>query len=296
MTATDWDSYSRVNVHVVTWPPTEPTEDGRVRTRWDLTTLVDLGVSQGSTIRIPETSEIMSCSATAVGPRGIRMTCDCADGLPDPYKMGAASVVWRFLDESCARLWTIGGVPRAHYPEFMLQRRKMVGDLASADRRTWLWLAVIRNEPLFAYVFAKSSQRERLFDVLWRGGHAHASSEFLALYGDAAPLEAGKGVGPAALEGVSSLLASSIDSAVAAMRNGSVNLMCQATEMVFDALRAHESPGAEPSGDGLAAAEDIAWFQDCIDLGGATGRGVLVAIARGQVGAARLESALETGR
>lgn len=147
MTYTEWNDYSHVRIQVVSWPPSEPIGDGMARTLWEIETLTDLGLALGRKIDMERVSQDMTFDAEAAGPRTLRMFCTCDERMEHPYRLGAATLGWRFIDENLARLWMIGDQPRAYYSGFMRQRRQMVEELIPFHRRVWLWLTLIRCEP-----------------------------------------------------------------------------------------------------------------------------------------------------
>lgn len=281
MTAIDWNSYGRVRINLVSWPSAESIDRERVQTRWTIETLdVIPDVAQ---VDLTALSRDMSFQVQITGPRTMNMICICAKSMADPYKIGAASLAWRFLDENLVRLWFIGSKPRAHYPEFMRQRRQLIDRLTPVKRRLWLWLAMIRCEPLFATLASSPSRPEKLLVALQDDDFESPNlAAFLQFYGriPVAAERENPRVSDDPGGGVGILLKQAVDAAVGGTAQGSTELVASATERLFDALLLVDRLRESVDVDGFAATEDVAWFEDCRLLGESQAGGIMEAIER----------------
>jgi hypothetical protein len=100
----------------------------------------------------------------------LAMICDYDSSLPEPMRIGAASVHCRSIDERIARLWQIGSVPRVRYPAFMRQRRDLVRLLPVGLQLNWLALSLVRIEPLVAALAGETSDFQRLAEAISNEG------------------------------------------------------------------------------------------------------------------------------
>lgn len=235
------------------WPPSERLSRNRVRTTWELTTLADLPVPRKSPVDLSGISRDMDFAVTLTGPRTLTMVCTCRADMAEPYRLGSAGLAWRNIDEGLARLWMIGNSPRAHYPAFMRQRRELVNRLSPSARIVWLWMSMIRAEPLLAGAAAENSKAAELLASARAGDlDTRALGRFSSLAANAVK---------------DALLGQAVTAAVNGRTTGSVDAMAAATERLFDALLVvDDAEGDHRSSHGLAADEDRAWFADCRDL------------------------------
>lgn len=281
MTAIDWNSYGRVRINVVSWPPTESIDRERVQTRWAIETLND--IPDAAHVDLTGLSRDMSFQVQITGPRTMNMLCICAKSMPDPYKIGAASLAWRFLDENLVRLWLIGSMPRAHYPEFMRQRRQLIDRLTPVKRRLWLWLAMIRCEPLLATLASSTIRPEELLVALQDDDfEAPNLAAFLQLYSriQVTVEREDQRVADDLVGEIGILLKQAVDAAVGGTAQGSTELVASATERLFDALLLVDRLCEPVGADSFAATEDVAWFEDCRLLGESQAGGIMEAVER----------------
>ncbi|QJT01664.1 hypothetical protein G9272_16215 [Streptomyces asoensis] len=242
-----------------------------MRTRWTIQTLGGIreeGARRLAGVGSDRMSEEMTFDVEISGPRTIDMVCTCSEALPDPLRLGAASVAWRRIDETVERIWMIGDEPRFRYPEFMRQRRQLVERLSRPHRQWWTYLALVRAAPVLG---------------AWVGDVAAAEATLTALtdigMGDLAPFHSFAGLtegirtepsGRASEElgmpDLGHLWVQAWQSAVNGSRFDSVDLMSYASERISDILFVLEASVGPVSVGGLAAAEDIAWFRDAVQL------------------------------
>jgi hypothetical protein len=211
----------------------------------------------------------MSAGIEQTGRDTVAMSFLCDADLPEPERLGYASSVWRILDESAGRIWMIGATPRALFPEFMRQRREMLGRLTAERMNLWLWLALIRAEPLFASSVGLPSRAAEILAILREtGGGADVAEPFVTLANRLsdqtdARLPVARELGP---EDLRPTLREALAAAMPASRDRSVHLMAYAAERTFDALLLLDRSAGAISPRGLAAAEDLAWYEDCQQL------------------------------
>ncbi|GID29009.1 hypothetical protein [Paractinoplanes brasiliensis] len=150
----DWSGEKSLRINVVSWPISEKSDGFKELAQWKLKTLDILSVDEIRT-RLAELSSLPSASSMdvrveVVSADELLMTCEYDSSIPEPMRLGAASVTWRFLDEELARLWMIGDSPRSHFPEFMRQRRAQLDAISSMQRLYLMFASIIRVEPLIA--------------------------------------------------------------------------------------------------------------------------------------------------
>lgn len=268
----DGNDYGEVRVNVVSWLPTESAGLGLVRTRWDIETLSEIseaGLQGLAEASFDQISPEMAFDVEVSGPRTLSMTCTCEEAMADPSRLGVASVAWRLIDENISRIWMIGNSPRFVYPEFMRQRRQLVGGLSASHRRLWVWFSLVRSVPVLAVLAGMPSSAERILSALWQSD-AHESDladYFLSL---SAHVDAGIGCRASAdlgLKDVRRLWAGAVEAAVSGSTVDSVDLVSYATERVLDVLCVLDRTFGKLSLNGLASVEDIAWFEDVKGLG-----------------------------
>lgn len=165
----DWTDKDSIRINVVSWLPSEILGAGRERSRWELETLDEIPLAElraGITCLSSGFSEAdeMSVEIEAVAAGRLVTVCEYAGSLSEPERLGTASVAWRSIDERLARLWLIGGRPRAHYPEFMRQRRRLVERLSPDLRLLWMLVSLVRLEPLMAAMAGKVSTTSWLLE------------------------------------------------------------------------------------------------------------------------------------
>jgi hypothetical protein len=267
MPPADWTSYDPTRINVVLWPGAEPIGNGQARSTWSLEFFDDVTDEcvQKLGRQLNELASKMSFAVERVGPCTVAMSCTFDVSMPEPVRFGAASLAWRFLDERIARLWLIGGQPRALYPEFKRQRRQLIQELSPAHRRFWLWLAMVRSEPLFAAVAARHSTALGLLSGLRDpGGERAVASEYRRL-SEQLPVSPGAEspvAGNLGLDDLRWVLGQAASAAFSGARDDSVDLMAYATERVFEALLVLDRATGTVSSHGLAGTEDTAWFDD----------------------------------
>ncbi|MFG2217398.1 hypothetical protein ACGFN1_21390 [Streptomyces sp. NPDC048685] len=261
----DWNSFDAVQMNVASWPLGEPDRSGLVRTEWEIRTLGDVpGGLVGDQVSLHHLSGDMSFDLHVLGPRVLSMTCVCPEEMPGPARLGAASVAWRVLDEQVSRLWMIGKYPRAVLPEFMRQRRGLVEQIPASIREAWVWLSLIRSEPLLSEMAGQSSQAERLISIVGDSPKSPVLAESFSELGSRLSVRAETGRSRG-LE-LRRIQRVAIEFGVRGASDGSVDSMAYATERLFDALFVLErSLGVEVSG-GLSMEEDRAWFDDFASL------------------------------
>jgi hypothetical protein len=273
MPPADWTNYDPARINVVPWPGAEPIGHGQVRSNWSLEFFDDVAGECVPELgrHLDELSSQMSFVVERVGPHKVAMSCTFDASMPEPFRFGAASLAWRFLDERVARLWMIGGHPRALYPEFKRQRRQFIQELPPTRRRLWLWLAMVRSEPLLAAVAERPSTALGLLSALRDpAGEQAVASEYRWL-SEQLPVSAGAqspAAGNLGLDDVGWVLGQAVSAALSGARDDSVDLMAYATERVFEALLVLDRATEAVSSHGLAAAEDVAWFNDYEQLRG----------------------------
>ncbi len=276
MPPADWTRYDLARINVVSWPGAEAIGNGQARSNWSLEFFSDVASEYLPELgrQLDQLSAEMSFAVEWAAPRKLTMSCTFDASMPAPFRFGAASLAWRFLDEHVARLWMIGGHPRALYPEFKRQRRQLIQELPSARRRLWLWLAMARSEPLFAAVAGCPSKGVDLLRTLRDpAGEQAVASEYRRL-SEQLPVSSGAQsptAGNLGLDDLDWVLGQAVSAALSGSRDDSVDLMAYATERVFEALlvldratRATETVSSQ----GLAGTEDMAWFSDCEQLRG----------------------------
>lgn len=266
-----WNNYSDVRIAAISWPPAEGAGSGLVQTRWSIETLDDIsedGLRRLTGMRFDQISREMSFTVEAPGPRAISMACTCDQTIPGPLRLGAASVAWRLIDETVSRIWMIGDEPRSLYPEFMHQRRQLVERLSVPHRRLWMWLSLVRSSPVLSAMVGESGDAELILSMMLHSGASGASlvKSFSRLSDRIDVSAAEHAAGDLGLKDIGRLWVRALESAVSGSQVDSVDLMSYATERVFDLLMALESSIGAISASGLAAAEDIAWFEDSIQL------------------------------
>ncbi|MEU3266699.1 MULTISPECIES: hypothetical protein [unclassified Streptomyces] len=261
----DWNNFDAVQMNVASWPLGEPDRSGLVRTEWEIRTLAELPdgllLDQLNLHQLPGD---MSFDLHVLGPRQLSMTCICPEEMPGPVRLGAASVAWRFVDEQVARLWMIGEYPRATLPEFMRQRRELVERIPASIREAWVWLSLIRSEPLLAEVAGRSSQAEYLISVLRDSPKSPDLAEYFSELESRPSVRAETGLSrPLELRRI---LRAAVEFGIRGVSDGSVDFIAYATERLFDVLFLLErSLGVAVSG-GLSMEEDRAWFDDAVSL------------------------------
>ncbi|MGE7390920.1 hypothetical protein ACQKM2_36160 [Streptomyces sp. NPDC004126] len=261
----DWNSFDAVQINIASWPLGESDGSGLVRTEWEIQTLDDLpGDLVGDQVSLHHLSADMSFDLHTLGPRVLSMTCVCPEEMPGPARLGAASAAWRFLDEQVSRLWMIGKYPRAVLPEFMRQRRGLVEQIPTFTREAWVWLSLIRSEPLLSEMAGRSSQAERLISIV---GDSTKSPFLVECFSElGCRLSVRPETGRSRGLGLRRIQKAAIEFGVRGVSDGSVDSMAYATERLFDSLFVLErSLGLEVSG-GLSMEEDRAWFDDASSL------------------------------
>ncbi|WP_438319537.1 hypothetical protein ACSHWO_36140 (plasmid) [Streptomyces sp. HUAS TT3] len=261
----DWNSFDAVQMNVASWPLGTPDRSGLVRTKWEIRTLGDLPDGLlADQVNLHHLPGDMSFDLHVLGPRELSMTCMCPKEMPGPVRLGAASVAWRIVDEQVSRLWTIGEYPRAVLPEFMRQRRELVERIPASIREAWVWLSLIRSEPLLSEMAGRSSRAEHLLSILRDSHESPVLSEYFSELGSRLSVRADHGRSRG-LE-LRRILMVAIESGGRGVSDGSVDSMAYATERLFDALFLLErSLGVDVSG-GLSLEEDRAWFDDAAGL------------------------------
>ncbi|MFF3593144.1 hypothetical protein ACFYYI_39300 [Streptomyces sp. NPDC002387] len=235
------------------------------RAEWALRTLdviPDSGMRALPNLGLDELSREMEFELEVLGPRLIAMKCTYRRTLPEPLRLGAASLAWRRIDEEVARLWTIGREPRFRYPEFMRQRRRMVERLDAPARQVWTWVCLYRAAPVLGAL---------LGSVVPDPGATEA--EEFEMSRTLAALTARLAVEPSEhasrdleLRDVGRLWVQAWEAALGGSRSGSADTLAYATERVADVFTVLDNAFEGTSLEGLAHAEDIAWFLDAREL------------------------------
>ncbi|MER6590913.1 hypothetical protein ABT214_03430 [Micromonospora purpureochromogenes] len=286
----DWTAYGAARINVVSWPVSAPVVGGLVGALWVIETLDDVTAGDDQALRrlnLNRLTSQMSFQLKVSGRRRLDMTCVCDGELEMPYRLGAASLAWRAIDENVLRLWMIGNAPRVHYPVFMQQRRELVSSLDSVAQQVWLWLSMIRCEPLMAAAVGQESQAVRLLELLRKLDVIGVSAYFSRM---ASKLDYVASLNTnlpelVNLEEVLPLLREAVASATGSAYSDLVNASCYASERLFDALFSLDQAFGTVTSAGFAAAEDVAWFNDCLKL-----RFLREEILAEVVGAAAVES------
>jgi hypothetical protein len=147
---------------------------GRERAAWELMTLDEVPTQElmrgVDLLSVRDSKAVMQVRFKASSPGSLTMICEYDSVLPEPMRIGAASVTWRSIDERIARLWLIGSVPRARYPEFMRQRRDLLHPLPVNLQLHWLALSLVRLEPLMATLAGRTSGFRTLVEKLSPAG------------------------------------------------------------------------------------------------------------------------------
>lgn len=260
----DWAGSRSIRVNVVSWPPSDDLGEGRERARWDLRTLDEVParelMARADSLAVQDSDAVMQVRFEASEPGILTMICDYDSSLPEPMRIGAASVTWRRIDERIARLWLIGAVPRARYPEFMRQRRDLLQPLPVTLQLNWLALSLVRLEPLVAALAGEASDFRRLAERISAGG---GEREVLQAVGNTiARIDDPVGASPE-WAGLASLLLGLRSLLDDVSRRGDVNSIAGCTERVFEAF--HLVDGKVESG--LAKLEDHSWWRDARRLG-----------------------------
>ncbi|MET7716951.1 hypothetical protein [Streptomyces sp. NPDC005407] len=264
----DWDSFDAVQIGVASWPPDEVVEDGRARTEWLLHMLRDVsseGLRALSTQDLSQLASGMSFEVGVLGPRTLAVTSFCAADMPGPVRLGAAARFWTFIDEHVSRISMIGEQHRVVFPEFMRQRRQLVESIPGPARNAWLWLALIRSEPLLAALRGKQSRSDRLLSALRESDHDAKLADYFAHV-----LPPARGAGEKLPFGqgheIRRLMDMAIEFGIRGTRGGSVDSMAYSTERAFDALCVLDRIAGSGAGGEFSTQEDIAWFDDAVQL------------------------------
>ncbi|WP_214325785.1 hypothetical protein [Nonomuraea sediminis] len=162
----------------------------------------------------------------------------------------------------------IEGEPRVLYPEFMRQRRRLVERLSVPRRRLWMWLSLVRATPILATMVGESDRVELIFSALSqsRTNEAALRSIFIGLSKRIGAGTVERVAGDLELKDIGWLWAQAVESAVCGSRADSIDSMSYATERIFDGLLVVDTAFGVPLVDGLAMAEDIAWFEDSVQF------------------------------
>jgi len=260
----DWGSYEEARVNVVSWPKSQPINASVDQTQWKVETFSDLSPKTRPLLEsesLRGVSSEISVTLHVVGPRLLDMTFFCPISMEDPFRLAAASRIWIFLDENVTRLWKIGAYPRAFFPEFMKQRRLLVGEVRPSLRSAWLWLSMIRTEPLMAAVANRSSRVDWLLCLLKRDG---SDSELAAFFADLqSAVSAGRGVREVfrALD-VTRPVARAIDFGLRGVEQNSTDLMAHCTESLFGIMHDMSNSLDKWKDGGFLREEDRLWFDD----------------------------------
>jgi hypothetical protein len=265
MTGLSGTDYSNIRIPIVSWPPGRYVDEELERSEWALRTLdiiPDDGLLALRRIEQDGPSREMECRTEISGPRLITMTCTYRRTLPEPLRLGAASLVWRRIDEEVTRLWTIGPEPRFRYPEFMRQRRTLVERMDAPEQKLWTWLCLYRVAPVLG---ALLDSRVPAPDVNEEDGRGLSGTlgELIARL-DVEPSD--RASQDLELRDAGRLWVQAYEAALGGSRTGSVDTLAYATERVADICTILDNAFASPSADGLAVTEDSAWFLDAREL------------------------------
>jgi len=266
---------------VVAWPPAEQLPNGLRRSDWLLRTFEDVACDKvadfDSTLGRGGMSD-MSFRFEWQAPKRLNLTCIYAEDMPVPYRVGAASTVWRRIDEDLSRLWLIGEYPRALVPIFMRQRRERLSSLAWHDQVSSLWASIVRAEPLVKLLAGQPSQCERLLGLM---GDAERDEDTFSAFWEAADC-------PSSCTGESLREAPLVSHYRTAIRFGNKGVGVQPVDMIAAAAEnllygrhlLDRRFKLELSDSGLAAAEDLDWYADWTDLHAPGGSGISGVVAR----------------
>ena len=263
----DWTKVDPASIKTVSWPPSRPVSTVREETDFDLETLDALPAAQlreGLDVLQPALrSAVVDARFEVRGDGRLLCVLECDVSLPVSERIDAASVLWRSVDERLARLWRIGELSRASYPEFMRQRRDLVRRLPMELRTLWMCVSLVRLEPLLAASTARVSVASRLIDLLDHGSPLRFVEETRAT------IEAL----PAALSppaGLSMRAGEAAGRVVRRAREGfdtrAINAMAAVTEEVFTVLLLIDGERVHSAGKSMARQEDRTWWQDIEDL------------------------------
>ncbi|XVV02658.1 hypothetical protein ACQPW3_35690 [Actinosynnema sp. CA-248983] len=186
----DWTGRTPIRVNVASWPIPEQVGSGRERARWTILTLDEFSVDELKAglrrFSVVPSASGLDVQVEAVAADTLLMICEYDSFIPEPIRLGAASVTWRFLDEELARLWTIGGRPRSHFPEFMRQRRAQLDALPVAQRLYLMFISIARIEPLITAAAERPGSPQSLVEHLAK--QVDDRSALVILHGLTSPL------------------------------------------------------------------------------------------------------------
>ncbi|WP_214107591.1 hypothetical protein [Acrocarpospora catenulata] len=269
--AFDWMDEKFLRINIVSWPSGEVLGVGRERARWEIKTLEEISTEELKRglerLAVAPVGPILATRFEVTSPGNLTMVCEYDSSIPEPMRLGAASTIWRSLDESVARLWMIGSSLRAHYPYFGTQRRELLDLLPSARRLLWLAASLARAEPLMAIVAGRPSRFRRMVSGLEGGvfeedvfrdisilssGIADISKPWVKRRIAAPPIKSDLG-----------LLVSSVGELLGrAIETQATDAIARCAEEILDVLYLCDTYYGLPEGSELAKQEDRAWWTD----------------------------------